>query len=244
MVDFSDSSQVVSLFTREAGLLDGIAKGAHRPKSSFQGPFDLAVLYDVEFIDRRGRGLAILTEAEVLDGYRGLRRSWRRYVVACQAIELLRGVVVAAERTADLFDLACRAFEGFSEGPEAALGWSLLHFEVRTLALLGFLAAVETCVHCGREWPAGPVVAYYSPAAGGLFCRRCHRAERAAVERVAALSGAEVRVLRELSQTADGPPAARSESRVLRQLHGCVARSCTALLERPLRVLRYQSAWL
>ena len=42
-VDYSNTSQIVSMFSREEGLLEGIAKGAHRPKNSFQGPFDLAV---------------------------------------------------------------------------------------------------------------------------------------------------------------------------------------------------------
>ena len=44
----------------EEGLLEGIAKGAHRPKNSFQGPFDLAAIYDLVYLKRKNPGLSIL----------------------------------------------------------------------------------------------------------------------------------------------------------------------------------------
>ncbi len=97
LTDYSNSSQVVSLFTADAGALDGLAKGAHRPKGSFQSPFDLAILYEVVYIERRSPGLSILTEAAVLDGYRGLRCRWERYIGATHVLEFLRAVVTQGE---------------------------------------------------------------------------------------------------------------------------------------------------
>ena len=38
--DYSETSQTVSLLTREHGILRGLAKGAKRPKASFSGGFD------------------------------------------------------------------------------------------------------------------------------------------------------------------------------------------------------------
>ncbi|MCH7602254.1 MAG: recombination protein O N-terminal domain-containing protein, partial [Planctomycetes bacterium] len=45
--DFSETSQTVSLFTRESGIIRGLAKGAKREKGNFSGGFDLLTLGQV-----------------------------------------------------------------------------------------------------------------------------------------------------------------------------------------------------
>ena len=268
-VDYSDTSQIVSFLTRDVGLLDGIAKGAHRTRNPFEGPFDLAVHYEIGFIARRSSGLAIITEAEVLDGFRGLRGSWSRHVAASQTIEFLRGVSVAGEPTPELFDLAVVILDGLSTAAESLLAWILLGFEARALRLLGFLADIDSCVMCGRPRP-GAGAAFFSPIGGGLVCRGCRGGAAAASGRIATLSGAAVAALRELCETdaseygvgrpdfsaggaartrrtsveGENPAPALPSVAVLRQLHGCVSRSVAALLDRPLRMLRYRAAWL
>ena len=116
-VDYSNTSQIISMFSREEGLLEGIAKGAHRPRNSFQGPFDLAVIYDVVYLKRRTPGLSIIAEAEVVDGWRGLRSCWKRHILASQLVEFLRGVSLPADRTPALFDLAAKTLTLFSAAP-------------------------------------------------------------------------------------------------------------------------------
>jgi DNA repair protein RecO (recombination protein O) len=176
-VDYSDSSQVVSFFTRDHGILDGLAKGAHREKNSFQGPFDLAVLYEVVFIERRSAGLAIITEAALLDGLRGLRRRWKEYAGACHLLEFIRAVAMPGDAAPQLFDLALETLRTLAApgagGPEGLLA----RFDVRALRLLGLLPPVDACVGCGREWPGGGRSVYFSPRAGGILCRACRGAD-------------------------------------------------------------------
>lgn len=243
-VNYSNSSQIVALLTREQGLLDAIAKGAHRPKNPFHGPFDLAVLYGVDYLDRRSGSLSILSEAVVLDGFRGLRQEWRRHVAASHVIEFLRGVSVPNEPTPELFDLTCATFSSLSDDPLETLSWTVLHFEVRALRILGFLSTIDGCAVCGKTWPGGAKAAYFSAICGGLVCRGCHRARPPATDRIAALSGKAVGALRELTASPVLPAPQALSARELRQLHMCAARSCSALLERPLRMIRYQRAWL
>ncbi len=39
--DFSETSQIVTLFTRATGKIKAIAKGSKRPKSKFDGPIEI-----------------------------------------------------------------------------------------------------------------------------------------------------------------------------------------------------------
>ncbi|MFQ6036643.1 MAG: DNA repair protein RecO, partial [Sedimentisphaerales bacterium] len=40
-VDYSETSQIVTFFTRATGKIRAIAKGSKRPKSAFDGPIEI-----------------------------------------------------------------------------------------------------------------------------------------------------------------------------------------------------------
>ena len=44
LVEFSESSCVVTMFTRDFGKIGALAKGARRPKSPFESALDLLAL--------------------------------------------------------------------------------------------------------------------------------------------------------------------------------------------------------
>lgn len=243
-VDYSNTSQIVSLFSREEGLLEGIAKGAHRPKNAFQGPFDLAAIYDLVYLKRRTPGLSILAEAEVVDGWRGLRTCWKRHIAASQLIEFLRGVSLPADRNPELFDLAARTLTLFSTDSISSIPWYMMHFEIRALHLLGFLGAVDACAVCGLPWPGGSRPAYFNPLAGGLVCRKCDAKSESFPGGSITLPGSGVTLLKNLSELSAPPASNGMEKKNFRQVHSCLAHSFTALLDRPLKMLRYQASWL
>ena len=260
--DYSNTSQVVSLLTRDRGRIDGLAKGAHRSKNPFQGPFDLGILYEVTWIERRAGQLAILTEAEVLEGFRALRRDLGRHVLAAQTVELLQAVSMPAEPTPGLFDLARAAWIAIDREPLDELPWRLLHFEVLALRELGFLPSVDACASCGQAWPGKGRPAYFSAIEGGLICRACRSGRSEQVGRTRArgsgqgrrrtpdgtrkLSGEAVAKLGELAEREllAAPACREGSATTLRNLHHCLAESYTALLERPLRMLPYTSVWI
>ena len=62
-VDYSETSQIVTLFTRDHGKVDAIAKGAKRAKSVFGGPLDIFSFGKIVFSDSQ-KGLSTLTEFE------------------------------------------------------------------------------------------------------------------------------------------------------------------------------------
>src|SRR5262249_7140061 len=69
-VDFSESSRVVTMFTREFGKVAVLAKGAKRLKGPFEAALDLLAVCDVVFIRKSTSGLDILTEARLQTRFR------------------------------------------------------------------------------------------------------------------------------------------------------------------------------
>ena len=87
--DFSETSQTVSLFTRESGIIRGLAKGAKREKGKFSGGFDLLTLGQVVAIVKPGRDLATLTEWDLQDTNRHLRANLRVNKTALYIADLI-----------------------------------------------------------------------------------------------------------------------------------------------------------
>src|SRR5262245_66440341 len=63
--DWSESSRVATLWTREFGRIRVLAQGARRLKSSFDVALDLLTVCSVVFIHKATGGLDLLTEARV-----------------------------------------------------------------------------------------------------------------------------------------------------------------------------------
>ena len=60
--DFSETSQTVSLLTREHGILRGLAKGSRRDKGDFSGGIDLLTCGEVIAIVKPSGAMATLTQ--------------------------------------------------------------------------------------------------------------------------------------------------------------------------------------
>ncbi|MBI4583945.1 MAG: DNA repair protein RecO [Planctomycetes bacterium] len=246
-LDFSDTSQIVTFFTREAGILEGIAKGAYREKSPFQGPFDLATLCEIVYVKPPlpQPTLRIIAEATQLEGYRGLRQRWDRHAAASFLLELLRAVNEPDDPAPRLFDLTASTLGRLGGAAGAASIADLLAaFELKMLRLLGLSAELEGCAECGRRWKPSDQPVFFCVEEAGILCRRC-RAERPGrqgrmvpgglVERFNAWSRVDSRSLPEL---AAAPPA---DPLVRKSMQEVLAQLLVFFLEREFRMLRYLS---
>src|SRR5690349_24614117 len=91
-VEYSETSQILTLFARRHGRVRLIAKGAHRRTkagaSKFDGGLDLLDLGDAVFSLRLEKDLATLTEWSLRDGHLELRGDLRSLYLAQYAAEM------------------------------------------------------------------------------------------------------------------------------------------------------------
>ena len=181
--DYSESSQIVSLFTTTAGLVRLIAKGARRgTRKRFAAGLDLLEHGDVSYIPPRGdAGLGTLTEWVQRDPFSGIRRDLLRQYGGLYAAELVSKLTEEHDPHPELFaalvgllrDLA--GDTGLPAGRVAAL----VRFQSALLRAIGFAPVLRRCVDCGRPRVRG-TPGYFSSTAGGLVCRDCemHHTEK------------------------------------------------------------------
>src|SRR5215216_995337 len=106
--EYSETSQILTLFSRDHGTIRAIAKGAHRRTkagaSKFDGGVDLLDVGDAVFTGDPGRDLGTLTEWSLRDGHRTLRSNLRGLYLALYAAELVGTLVEEHDPHPDLFD--------------------------------------------------------------------------------------------------------------------------------------------
>src|SRR3954453_13705228 len=87
--DFSETSRVVTLWTRELGKVRALAKGARRLKSSFENALALPPGCSIGLIRKSSGSLDLLTEAQVRERFSPLRHDLQALYGAYYTAELL-----------------------------------------------------------------------------------------------------------------------------------------------------------
>jgi len=229
-IPFGETSSVVTLFCREFGKLRALAKGAWRPKSSFDRGLDLLSTSQVLVLRRGSGGLDLLTEA-ALDSRFRVGTSLAAVLGGLRVAELLDALTAEADPQAELFDVAHATLRRLSNWREddRLLPAILLRSELAILRLVGHAPEVGRCVECGGPLEAPGRTAFGMLEGGGL-CPGCRGGRRA----VAWLSAAALAAIR----TGVSPAAGTIPlpARAILEARGVITTYITHLLGRPTRV--------
>ncbi len=204
-VDFSESSLILTLFTRNYGKIRGIAKGARRLKNPFEFALDILAQISVSFISKNSEALDLLTEAKLKQRFYPKQENLGGMYAGCYVAELLDSMTECYQPIPQLYKSAELALTLFQEGRD--IGRHLLEFEWSFLNCLGYEPSLTHCVECGRDI----VVERYEEAGlripfafveGGVVCNDCRSQHE--YRAVTSLSGDAVRLLKSLERKRTG----------------------------------------
>jgi DNA repair protein RecO (recombination protein O) len=172
LADFSESSRVVTLFTRDFGKVSALAKGAKRLKGPFESALDLLSRVRVVFLRKSSDSLDLLTEAQLLARFQPRPRELMSLYGGYYVAELLDGLTEVHDPHPALFDAAVETLERLGGPLDVRL--SILWFEARILREIGHFPDFDACLVCGRPADLAPGVRHWVTQ-GGLVCKDCGR---------------------------------------------------------------------
>jgi len=198
-VDYSETSQIVTFFTRATGKISAIAKGSKRPKSAFDGPIEILSFGKIVFSDSTKEKLATLTEFQQ-QAFSTLPTNLFAFNCCLFAAELLNKLTHDCDPYPGLFDSFLQFLQDVNEGRgtsnEGRETLSLLIlFQLTLLREIGLMPILNACANCKTRWhghlgrvftgwkpvpqESGPDLdgiehrVYFSSSANGLICRDC-----------------------------------------------------------------------
>src|SRR3954471_22334712 len=121
--DWSETSRITTLFTREFGKVRALAKGGRRLKSNFDCAFDLLTVCRIVFLRKAHGGLDLLTEARMEERFPVLRQNLQALYAGYYVAELLADGTQDYDPHPELFDAALGALRelGKRQAPPAVV---------------------------------------------------------------------------------------------------------------------------
>ncbi|HSV86576.1 MAG TPA: DNA repair protein RecO [Levilinea sp.] len=165
--DWGEADRLLVLYTRQAGKLRAIAKGARRLHSRKAG--HLEPFTRVSLLLARGRDLWIVTQAQTIEAYLPLREDLLLTGYAAYVVELLDRFTYEEGENPALYHLLHTTLERINTAADVYL--AVRYYELRLLDLLGFRPELFHCVLCRRT--IQPVDQFFSAALGGAVCPGC-----------------------------------------------------------------------
>ena len=171
-VDFSETSLIITLYTRQFGKIEALAKGGRRLKGPFECSLDILSRNSIAFIQKRGDVLDLLTESKLIRRFRVRPSNLAGTFGGCYVAELINSFTAPDDPMPALYDLTVKVLHQLEEG--ALVMRTLTRFEGRLLHLLGHAPSLRDCVGCNVEVPRVPgrnII--FGMLDGGVLCSEC-----------------------------------------------------------------------
>lgn len=163
---YGEADSLLTLYSRERGKIDAIAKGVRKLKSSKRGGVQLFT--HGHFLLYEGRNLHTVTQCEAIDSFLALSTDLVKMTYATYISELVDGFAVAGEGSDIVFALILVTFNLLAayDDPELVVR----AFEIRLMDIMGYSPQLQECCNCHNEIK-GPF--RFSARLGGLLCGGC-----------------------------------------------------------------------
>lgn len=174
MMDYLESSRIVTCFTPDQGKISLIAKGARRSKSRIGGSLDLLQHISLVYYYKETREIQTLSQAETIQSFFLMQNDLKKLSYGMAIIELINKLEFAKEPNQWLFRQTLDTLTGLEKSnlPELLF----YQFIWRWLENSGFHSKFRHCLKCGQV-PAGERVKFLI-ARGGYVCFNCWEDEK------------------------------------------------------------------
>ncbi len=166
--DLRETSIIVDFYTREFGHLSGILKGIRTEPEKFASNLEPFSLNEIIFYRKIRSHLHLVSQADKIDNFTGVRKNIERSTSASFMMELISTVMPLEDKNEEVFNLALASLKELETNynPEKI---STI-FKIKMLNLSGFKPHFDSCVSCMDKITGQ---SKFSLSLGGLLCGRC-----------------------------------------------------------------------
>lgn len=213
--DYLETSRIVRLLTRDAGVVSVLARGARRSRARYGSGMDLYAEGVAQISIKPQRELHNLNNMEITRSRAGIAHDIGRFTSAAVISELVMRFV-GEESGSHLFDVASHLFDEISHSPADETVQTAVAGAWRLVAALGLTPSLDVCANCHIEIPPESD-ALFSHRAGGVLCTKCG-ALVAGVRRLPALARSTINLWLDASRTVElNALEERAHQRLLRE---------------------------
>ena len=164
--EFGESDRVLTLFSREMGKLQAVAKGVRKPKSRQRAGAQLFTYAD--YLIHKGKSMDTVSQCSPKESFPYLWYDLDRSFAATGIAELLDISTISAQPNQELFGLTLTCLFLLEQYDPALV---LSAYALRSMTLLGYRPLLRECAECGDSISGEHL--FFSSEAGGTLCGQC-----------------------------------------------------------------------
>lgn len=173
--NYSETSKVLNVMTKEQGLIGIISKGCRNIKSPLRS-VSTKLTYGKFIIYYKEGKLSTLKEVTIINHFKNLKKDITKISYASYLLELSQQVL-KQNKNEKIFTLLIDALIKIDEGYDPLVILNIL--ELKYLDYLGIMPIIDSCAACGKKTNIVTLSSYK----GGYLCNDCYNNEKIVSEK-------------------------------------------------------------
>ena len=170
--DHKEVDRWYSVFTKEHGRIDFLAKGGHKPLAKLTP--HLETIAEVDLLLINGRHYEIIANVERLKAYTKIHKDLQKLILAQNALSLVALGTHPYETDPVLYEVLTHwlgFLEKLSTVSQERSAYLLGVFAIKLLAIFGYRPELHGCLQCKKGIEQGEYL--WHALKGGVICKKC-----------------------------------------------------------------------
>lgn len=169
--NLSDDDKIILMYSKDKGLIKGVAKGCKKPKSKLGARMDCLIANTLMLY--KGRNLDTICEARAINTFRQTRTDLDKLFNSAYISEIVGNFGLENDSASEeIYNLLYKALEKISNAKDKKeILISVIKFQLKFMQISGFGIEFDTCLCCSKIILNENM--YFSPQTGGVVCKNC-----------------------------------------------------------------------
>ena len=167
--NYSESSKILNILTKEYGLIGVLSRGCRNLKSKLRSS-SRKLIYGKFNIYYKKDGLSTLINVDIVNSYKNILSNLDKISYATYILDLTYQVIKQSDRN-DIFDILRSSLEKIEQDFDEAVITSII--ELKYLDYLGVMPNINECSICGSK----EGIITLNGKVGGFLCKHCYQNE-------------------------------------------------------------------
>ena len=169
--NLSESDKIIVMYSKEKGLIRGVAKGVKKPKSKLGARMDLLVANTLML--HKGRNLDTICQAEVVNSFYKTRQDIDKICYSMYVTEVVHNFGVEEDPCSEtIYNLLYKTLNTISSAEsKVEILLAVIKFQLKMMIESGFSLELEKCLCCHKT--VQDETMYFVPAMGGIISSNC-----------------------------------------------------------------------
>ncbi len=170
--NISEADKIILMYSKEKGLIKGVAKGIKKPSSKLGGRMELLVANKLML--SKGRNLDTICQAEALNTFFNLRNDINKLFYGLYASEIITNFGIENDPNSyDIYNLFYTFLDEMSNANTKEQSMlTLLKFQLKIMDITGYSLELSDCLKCSARLNNNEEI-YFSIEQGGILCKTC-----------------------------------------------------------------------